>query len=43
MDYTVKEVLKNVYQIQEPEGFSSTLVIGTEKALIFDTMSGAFR
>lgn len=40
MNYTVKEVLKNVYQIQEPEGFSATLVIGTEKALIFDTMSG---
>ncbi len=40
MNYTVKEVLKNVYQIQEPEGFSATLIIGTEKALIFDTMSG---
>lgn len=40
MNYTVKEVLKNVYQIQEPDGFSSTLVIGSEKALVFDTMSG---
>lgn len=40
MNYTVKEVLKNVYQIQEPDGFSTTLVIGSKKALVFDTMSG---
>lgn len=40
MNYKVKEVLNHVYQIQEPEGFSSTLAIGTERALVFDTMSG---
>ena len=40
MNYTVEEVLKNVYQTQEPEGFSSTLVVGTKRALLFDTMSG---
>ncbi len=40
MDYTVKEVLKDVYQIQEPEGFSATVVLGGRKALLFDTMTG---
>ncbi len=40
MNYQVRELLDHVYQIQEPEGYSATLITGTQKALVFDTMTG---
>lgn len=38
--FTSHEIMKNVIQITDIFGFCATLVIGTKKALLFDTMCG---
>lgn len=40
MDYKVKKWNSHVFQFQDSYGYCAALIIGQEKALLFDTMSG---
>lgn len=40
MDFTKKELMENVWQISDIAGNCCTLVVGSRKALLFDTMIG---